>query len=59
MDTDLKPYKQASLIRLYLDKEFGVNHPMDIILRTPETIEKRVELGDFFIREIISKGISL
>ena len=30
--------------------------PMDVIVRTPEEVEARLELGDFFIKEILDKG---
>jgi uncharacterized protein len=29
---------------------------MDLLTRTPETIQQRIEWNDFFIREIIQKG---
>ena len=59
METDLKFYKQAALIRLKLDEAIGVSLPMDIIVRTPEIVEKRVKEGDFFIRTILEKGVEL
>ena len=30
--------------------------PMDLIVRTPETLKWRIEEGDWFLREITSKG---
>lgn len=30
--------------------------PMDIIVRAPKEIERRIRLGDFFLEEILSKG---
>jgi predicted nucleotidyltransferase len=30
--------------------------PMDVIVRTPPEVETRLEMGDFFIREIIDQG---
>ncbi len=30
--------------------------PMDIIVYTPQQVEKRKKMGDFFILDIISKG---
>jgi len=32
--------------------DFGV----DLIVRTPETLQRRLELGDFFRREIAQQG---
>jgi predicted nucleotidyltransferase len=59
METKLKPYKQAALIRMYLDGELGIEVPMDLIVRTPRQIKERLKLGDFFIRKVVSKGIHL
>lgn len=59
MDTNLKFYKQAALIRLMLDETFGVLFPLDIIVRTPKETEKRLNEGDFFIQKIIKEGIPL
>lgn len=33
--------------------------PFDIMVRTPEEIEERIKLGDFFIDDITTKGIVL
>jgi predicted nucleotidyltransferase len=30
--------------------------PMDILVRTPQEIEKRVKLGDYFIKRILNGG---
>jgi len=30
--------------------------PIDILVKTPKEIEKRLEIGDFFIKEILTKG---
>jgi uncharacterized protein len=30
--------------------------PMDVIVRTPQEVEKRVAMGDFFIKEILDRG---
>jgi uncharacterized protein len=30
--------------------------PVDIIVRTPDDIQERLELNDFFLKEITSKG---
>ncbi len=30
--------------------------PIDLLVRTPEQIRQRLELGDFFLQEIIEKG---
>jgi predicted nucleotidyltransferase len=59
MDTK-EPYpRQAAKIRLYLDETLGVIAPIDIIVRTPQEVKRRVELGDFFFIDILTKGIHL
>jgi len=55
MDTKLPVRKQAFLIR----KEIKSSIPVDIIVRTPEQVEERIKMGDFFIKQIIQKGIYL
>ena len=32
------------------------NFPIDIMVRKPEELEKRLAMGDFFLREITEKG---
>lgn len=32
------------------------NFPVDLLVRTQEQINTRIELGDFFIREIVGQG---
>lgn len=39
-------------IRLKLRPSF----PMDLIVRTPEKVRERVEMGDDFMREVLEKG---
>jgi predicted nucleotidyltransferase len=43
---------KAHKIRMVLSAPF----PMDLIVRTPETMKWRLEEGDSFLREIVSKG---
>ncbi len=43
---------QATRIRLAVERCF----PMDLIVRTPENLRWRLEEGDWFLREIVSKG---
>lgn len=48
-----------------LDAAFDVRRtvdagfPMDLIVRTPAEVRKRLSLGDFFLREIMDRGIVL
>lgn len=55
MDTNIPNRKQASLIRMEIDDSI----PIDIIVRTPEQVEERIKLGDFFIKHIMERGIPL
>lgn len=52
METLLKRSEQSLQIRLAIDYHFG----LDLIVHTPDTLARRLELGDFFLQEIISKG---
>ena len=45
----------AVRIRLALDVPF----PMDLLVRTPEFLAKRLALGDWFVREILERGVVL
>lgn len=55
MDTDLPVKEQAFLIR----RELRTTIPVDIIVRTPQQVKKRIALGDFFIKRVLEKGIPL
>lgn len=33
--------------------------PLDVLVRSPETLAERLDAGDFFLQEIIKKGIVL
>lgn len=46
---------QAIRIRMALDAPF----PMDLIVRTPSRLEQRIRDGDWFLREVVEKGIVL
>jgi predicted nucleotidyltransferase len=43
---------QAVRIRLALDYAF----PLDLIVRTPEYLQERLQMDDWFVREILSRG---
>ncbi len=55
MSTDLQGTEQAAAITKLYPQPFA----MDLLVRTPETLRQRVELGDFFLREITNRGITL
>jgi predicted nucleotidyltransferase len=53
METKLKETKQALQIDQNLERDlFG----LDLIVHTPENLENRIAMGDYFLKEITSKG---
>lgn len=46
------PAEQAAEIR----KTVRAGFPMDLIVRSPQEIRRRLKMGDFFIREIMERG---
>lgn len=52
MNTPQKEMEQAIQICQAIDYHFG----LDLIVRKPDVLEKRLKLGDFFLREIIHRG---
>ncbi|MBI4789057.1 MAG: nucleotidyltransferase domain-containing protein [Chloroflexi bacterium] len=44
--------KQLEIARALSPHPFG----MDILVRTPQQLGKRIALGDYFLREIVTKG---
>lgn len=49
------PVQKAITIRQQIQSSF----PLDLIARTPEQIQQRLEMGDFFIRDIMQNGCVL
>lgn len=54
----VKKTKKSKLERIYeVDKFlFDRDIPIDILVYTPKEVEERLELGDFFVEDIIKKG---
>jgi predicted nucleotidyltransferase len=53
MESDERPAARAMRVsRLLRPRPF----PMDILVRTPEEIQRRLNMGDYFIREVIERG---
>lgn len=53
MDSNERPALRATQIsRLLRPRPF----PMDILVRTPEEIRRRLEIGDYFIHEVLKQG---
>jgi len=47
-----KSVDQSVKIRMKLRPQF----PMDLLVRTPEKVRQRIEMGDDFMREILEEG---
>lgn len=45
-------FQQATTIR----RRLGLMTPMDLLVRTPEELQYRLEIGDRFMREIVEHG---
>lgn len=52
LDFEGKAANKAAEIRLKFHPEF----PLDILVRTPQKVRERIDLGDCFMKEIIEKG---
>jgi uncharacterized protein len=52
MPFDEMPVQTAIAIRQQIKSPF----PLDLIARTPAQIQQRLDMGDFFIQDIINKG---
>ena len=52
MPFDGKGFRKASEIRSRIDADF----PLDLLVRTPREVNRRLTGGDFFLREITEKG---
>jgi predicted nucleotidyltransferase len=52
MDTPLKEVEQEIRICQIIEHHFG----LDLLVRKPETVARRMQLGDPFLREIIQRG---
>jgi len=59
-DVDLfviKKTKKDPIKRSYeLRKNIDASLPLDVLVYTPTEVKKRINLNDFFIKEIINKG---
>lgn len=52
MDTPMREVDQAIAIGQHLRHSFG----LDLIVRTPSNLDRRIALGDWFLREIVERG---
>jgi predicted nucleotidyltransferase len=53
MESDERPAKRAIRIARHL---LDVPFPMDILVRTPTEITERLQMEDYFMREVIRRG---
>lgn len=53
MRSNERPIKRAASIRKACRDGYV---PMDLIVRTPDEIQKRLDIGDPFIKKILSEG---
>jgi predicted nucleotidyltransferase len=49
------PSRKASEIRTEIPRDF----PCDLMVRSPKALRERIELDDFFLKEVTEKGITL
>ena len=52
MDSSIKENQLSVTIRKAIDYHFG----LDLIVKTPKSLSSRIEMGDFFLKEILQKG---
>ncbi len=52
MQTDKRPVQQALEIRRRVPCSF----PLDLLVKTPQEVERRVALHDFFVTTILAEG---
>jgi predicted nucleotidyltransferase len=52
MEFEGPPQDQAYQIRRALPRRF----PVDLLVRRPQEVERRIQMGDFFLQEVLEKG---
>ena len=52
METSLRDVQQAIQISQEIDYRFG----LDLIVHTPKYMEERIEMGDWFLRDVLKEG---
>ncbi len=56
MESDKRPAARAAQVSSVLRPR---PFPMDILVRTPKEIQYRLDIGDYFIREVMEQGKTL
>lgn len=52
MDSSIKENQLSVTIRKAINYHFG----LDLIVKTPKSLSSRIDMGDFFLKEILQKG---
>jgi len=52
MESPLRNREQAAQIARAIDYHFG----LDLLVRSPQQVNERLALGDFFLQEVIERG---
>jgi len=55
----IKSEKSSFDIGVEISSSLKHDIPIDIIVKTPEEIKKRLEMGDYFYQNIFTEGITL
>lgn len=51
------PYEGNELDKMVeVRRQLDSSMPVDVLVKTPRQIEERIEMGDFFIAEVMKKG---
>lgn len=53
MESDEDLFRRSFLVRMAVQVDFLA---MDVIARTPKEVAERLEMGDYFMKEIIERG---
>jgi|SRR6185295_4389620 len=49
------PFRQAGIILAHVVRAVGVV-PLDLLVRTAQQVEERIQMGDGFMRDIVERG---
>ena len=55
-DVDLLVVMDAPMQSLDIRRHLGVMFGLDLIVYTPERLKERVEMGDWFLRDVLKEG---
>ena len=55
MPFDGSPFRQAGVVLDHVVKAVGVI-PLDLLVRTAQQIQERIQMGDTFMRDVVERG---